>query len=263
MPFAPAPPPLPVDPPVAPRASSPVPPPPAPPVPAPPEPLPTKQVSTVPLPAKPRIYLVNRTGAEQSLVFAVHLAPPRSDPSNVAFETVNTVLGGSFISRINMNRRQDKHWSYGAGSSLIDAKGQRPFLVSALVQTDKTADSIQETLKELRGLAGTHQATDAEIRAAKDTLVLTLPGSNETAREVASSYADILTYGLKDTYWNDYVDEVRAITPQKLTSAAQKLIHPDALTWVIVGDLSKIEAGVRKLNLGEVKVLDADGKVIR
>ena len=118
---------------------------------APPEALPAKQVSTVALPAKPRIFLVNRTGAEQSLVFAVHLAPPRSDPANVAFETVNTVLGGSFISRINMNLRQDKHWSYGAGSSLIDAKGQRPFVVSALVQTDKTADSIQETLKELRG----------------------------------------------------------------------------------------------------------------
>jgi zinc protease len=230
---------------------------------APPEALPTKQVSPVSLPSRPRIFLVNRTGAEQSLVFAVHLAPPRSDPANVAFETVNTVLGGSYISRINMNLRQDKHWSYGAGSSLIDAKGQRPFVVSALVQTDKTADSIQETLKELRGLAGAHQATEAEIRAAKDALVLTLPGSNETAREVASSYADILTFGLPDSYLNEYVDKVEALSPTDLQAAATQLIHPDALTWVIVGDLSAIEAPIRKLSIGEVKVLDADGQVLR
>jgi len=230
---------------------------------APPEPLPTKSVSTVALPSKPRIFLVNRTGAEQSLVFAVHLAPPRSDPANVAFETVNTVLGGSYISRINMNLRQEKHWSYGAGSSLIDAKGQRPFLVSATVQTDKTAESMQETLKELRGLAGAHQATDAEIRAAKDALVLTLPGSNETAREVANSYADILTFGLPDSYLNEYVDKVETLSAADLQTAATQLIHPDALTWVIVGDLAAIEAPIRKLSMGEVKVLDADGNVLR
>jgi zinc protease len=230
---------------------------------APPEALPTKQVSAVALPSKPRVFLVNRTGAEQSLVFAVHLAPPRSDPENVAFETVNTVLGGSYISRINMNLRQDKHWSYGAGSTLIDAKGQRPFVVSALVQTDKTADSIQETLKELRGLAGAHQATEAEIRAAKDALVLTLPGSNETAREVASSYADILTFGLPDSYLNEYVDKVESLGPADLQTAATQLIHPDALTWVIVGDLSAIEAPIRKLSIGEVKVLDTDGNILR
>ncbi len=230
---------------------------------APPEALPTKQVSAVALPSKPRVFLVNRTGAEQSLVFAVHLAPPRADPQNVAFETVNTVLGGSYISRINMNLRQDKHWSYGAGSTLIDAKGQRPFVVSALVQTDKTAESIQETLKELRGLAGAHQATEDEIRAAKDALVLTLPGSNETAREVASSYADILTFGLPDSYLNEYVDKVEALSSIDLQAAATRLIHPDALTWVIVGDLNVIEAPVRKLSIGEVKVLDADGNILR
>ena len=230
---------------------------------APAEALPAKQVTPVALPTRPRVFLVNRTGAEQSLIYAVQLAPPRADPANVAFETINTVLGGSFISRINMNLRQDKHWSYGAGSSLIDAKGQRPFVVSALVQTDKTAEFIQETLKELQGLTGAHQATDTEIRAAKDALVLTLPGTNETAREVASSYADILTFGLPDSYLNEYVDKVEALSPADLQSAAAQLIHPDAVTWVVVGDLAVIEAPIRKLSIGEVKVLDADGQVLR
>jgi zinc protease len=230
---------------------------------APAEPLPTKQLASVALPAKPRVFLVNWTGAEQSLLFAVHVAPARSDPDNTAFEMVNTVLGGSFISRLNMNLRQDKHWSYGAGTSLIDAKGQRPFVISAMVQTDKTAESMQETLKELRGLTGAHQATEAEIRAAKDALVLTLPGSNETSREVAGSYADILTFGLPDTYLNDYAREVDALNATDLQAAAGKLIHPDALTWVVVGDVAAIEAPVRKLGLGEVTVLDADGVVLR
>ena len=230
---------------------------------APAGPVPTKQLADVPLQTKPRIFLVNRTGAEQSLLMAVELAPPRSDPDNVALETVETVLGGSYVSRLNMNLRQDKHWSYGAGTSLIDAKGQRPFVVSAMVQTDKTAESMQETVKELRGLVGAHPATDSEIRTAKDALVLTLPGSNETSREVARSYADILTYGLPDSYLNDFVGKVDALSVSDLQAAAGKLIHPDALTWVVVGDLAAIEAPIRKLGLGEVRILDADGGVLR
>lgn len=230
---------------------------------APAQPLPSKQLAQVPLPAHPRIFLVNRTAAEQSLLFTVQVAPPRSDPDNIAFEMVDTVLGGSFISRLNMNLRQDKHWSYGAGTSLISAKGQRPFLVSAMVQTDKTAESMQEIVKELRGLTGAHPATETEIRAAKDYLVLTLPGSNETSREVASSYADILTYGLPDSYLNEFVGKVDALGAADLQSAATRLIHPDSLTWVVVGDLAVIEAPIRKLGLGEVKVLDADGTVLR
>src|SRR6202011_719964 len=141
--------------------------------------------------------------------------------------------------------RQDKHWSYGARTSLISAKGQRPLVVSAMVQSDKTAESMAETLKELRGLIGARQPTDVEIKAAKDALVLTLPGSNETSREVASSYADILTYGLPDSYLNDFVGKVNALSAADLQAAAGKLIHPDALTWVVVGDLAVIETGIR------------------
>lgn len=230
---------------------------------APQEALLVKQLGIIPLQPKPRVFLVNRTAAEQSLVMAVELAPPRKTPDNVALETVNTILGGSFISRINMNLREDKHWSYGAGSGLIDAKGQRVFAASALVQTDKTADSIHEMLRELRDLPGARPATDKEIHFAKDTLVRSLPGDNETAEQVARSYADILTYGLPDSYFNDFVGEVEALTAPQLQAAATALVHPDSLTWVVVGDLAVIEASVRKLDIGEVKVLDTDGHVLR
>jgi zinc protease len=230
---------------------------------SPSERLPTKQLGVIAAQPKSRVFLVNRTGSEQSLVMAVELAPPRAAPDNVALETINTILGGSFISRINMNLREDKHWSYGAGSGLIDAKGQRVFQASALVQTDKTADSMREMLKELRDLTGTRQPTGKEIRFAKDTLVRSLPGDNETSSQVASSYADILTYGLPDTYLNDFVGEVEALTPQQLQAAGTELVHPEGLTWIIVGDLATIETNVRALDLGEVKVLDTDGHVLR
>ncbi len=230
---------------------------------APSEPLPRKQLGTIAPQAKPRVFLVNRTGSEQSLVMAVELAPPRSAPDNVALETVNTILGGSFISRINMNLREDKHWSYGASSSLMDAKGQRPFVTSALVQTDKTAESMVEMQKELRDLVSARQPTQEEIRFAQDTLVRALPGRNETTSQVAGSYADILTYGLPDDYLNNFVGEVQSLTAAQLQAAGTELVHPEALTWIVVGDLSVIEPSVRNIQLGEVKVLDTDGRIVR
>jgi zinc protease len=230
---------------------------------APAEAPPQKNLATVELQAKPRVFLINRTGSEQSLILAAEVAPPRNDPDHIAMVTVNTALGGNFVSRMNMNLREDKHWAYGAFTVLSNAKGQRPFFVYAPVQTDKTAESMQEALKELRNLLGPQPLTTDEIKFAKDSIVLSLPGENETASEVASSYNNILVYGLPDSYYNDLVGHVNSLTPADLTTAASKLVHPDALTWIVVGDLSKIEAPIRKLNLGEVSVLDSEGHLQR
>ena len=230
---------------------------------APAEALPIKNLAAVPLPAKPRVFLVNRTGAEQSTILVGLAGPSRSDKDHIAFDTVNTLLGGNFVSRLNMNLREDKHWSYGVGSRLVEAQGPGPFYVMAPVQTDKTSDSIIELNKELRELVSSRPASEAEIAFARNSLVFALPGSNETAGEVAGSYTDVITYKLSDNYWNDYVGEVSALTPAQLNAAAARLVQPDAMTWVVIGDLAKIEAGVRKLGLGEVKVLDTDGKIIR
>jgi zinc protease len=122
---------------------------------------------------------------------------------------------------------------------------------------------MREMLKELRDITTSRQPTEKEIRFAQDTLVRALPGQNETSSQVAASYADILTYGLPDSYLNDFVGEVEALTPPQLQAAGAELVHPEALTWIVVGDLSVIEANVRKLDIGEVKVLDTDGHVLR
>jgi zinc protease len=130
------------------------------------------------------------------------------------------------------------------------------------VQTDKTAESMTEIRKELRDVLDSKKPTAAELKFAQDSIAIALPGNNETSDEIAGSYGEILTFGLKDSYWNDFVGDITSLTTADVNKSAGKLVHPEALTWVVVGDLSKIESKVRALNFGEVTVLDADGKVV-
>jgi zinc protease len=230
---------------------------------APAEALPKKNLAVVATRDKPRVFLINKTGAEQTLLLAAQLAPPKSDADDVAMNVANTVLGGSFVSRLNMNLREDKHWSYGARSTIGDARAQRPFVAYAPVQTDKTVESIREMQRELGDIVGKRGVDEKELKYAADNIVVGLPGDNETAGEIANSYLNILQYGLPDSYYNDLVPKVRALDPQTVNVAARKLNRPDAITWVIVGDLANIEAPIRALKLGELQVLDADGKPLR
>ena len=229
---------------------------------APAEAAPKKNIVAVALQPKPRVFLVDRPGAEQSQIAAITLAPSRSDADHIRFVALDALLGGLFTSRINMNLREAKHWSYGAGTRITDAVGQGTFRAGGGVQTDKTAEALVEIRKELRDVIGARKPEAAELKFAKDSLAIALPGKNETSSEIADSYGEIVTYGLKDSYWNDYVGDLTALTPADVNASAGKLIHPDALTWVVVGDLAKIEKPVRALNFGEVTVLDADGKVV-
>jgi zinc protease len=230
---------------------------------APAEPKPAKNVAPVALPPRPRVFLVNRSGSEQSLILAAHTAPPKSDPDDIPMQAANTALGGLFTSRINMNLREDKHWSYGASSGLVEARGPRPFIAYASVQSDKTAESMVELRKELVEAVGKRPLKEAELEQARKALVLSLPGENETTPDVAGSFLNILTFGLPDSYYNDYVGKVRELTVAQANAALKRLVQPQALTWVVVGDLAKTEAAIRKLGFGEVKVLDVDGTELR
>jgi zinc protease len=178
-------------------------------------------------------------------------------------QAANTVLGGLFTSRLNMNLREDKHWSYGASTGLVEARGPRPYYAYASVQTDKTAESMVEMRRELAEAVGKRPLTAAELEQARKALVLSLPGENETTPEVAGSFLNILTFGPPDSYYNDCVGKVRNLTLAQANAALQRLVRPQALTWIVVGDLAKIEAKVRKLGFGEVRVLDADGNEVR
>ena len=220
--------------------------------------VPTKNLGTVAQP-KSAIYLLDRPGSLQSILFAGHLAPPRSNPDEVAIETLNNILGGTFTSRINMNLREDKHWSYGAGSIVWGARGQRPFFAYTSVQTDKTKESIVEINKELNEVRGKRPITDEETGKAQSNQILELPGTWETLQAVGGSLSDIVRYGLPDNYYQTYSEKLRAMTTSQINAAAQKVIQPDKLVWVVVGDRVKIEDGIRQLGLGEIHLIDADG----
>ncbi len=221
--------------------------------------VPKKNLRVVDQQAKQVVYLVDRPGSVQSVVIAGHVAPPRANPDEIAFETINYLLGGVFTSRINMNLREDKHWTYGAGSFIVPASGQRPLLAYTSVQSDKTKETIQEIAKELRGPLGPRPFVADELTQAKDGLTLALPGSWETSRAVLASIAEMLRFGLPEDYFATYPAKVRALDLGKLSAASPKLLQPDHVVWLVIGDRAKIGASLAELGLGEIRLLDADG----
>jgi zinc protease len=224
--------------------------------------VPSKSIAKVSQQQRPTVYLMDRPGSLQSVIIAGHVAPPKANPQEVTIQTLNSVLGGDFSSRVNMNLREDKHWSYGAFTFFRDARGQRPFVAYAPVQTDKTKEAILELSKELRGIVKERPIEPSELSRAQASLTLTLPGSWETMGALAGAIAEIVSFGLDDRYYDTFADKVRAETIQSLSRLAGEVIHPDQLVWVIVGDRSKIEPGIRELKLGDIRLLDSNGKPV-
>ena len=169
--------------------------------------------------------------------------PPRAaqgQPRRGRDAGLNEILGGSFTSRINMNLREDKHWSYGAHSFLYDARGQRPFIVYSSVQTDKTAPALAEIQRELAGIIGPHPPTQPWRARSPPSSASASPTTTggTTPRKSAPS------------------------TASRPNRPAGDLLRPDALTWVVVGDLEKIGEEVRALGLGKAQVIDAEGRPV-
>jgi len=225
--------------------------------------VPKKNVKTVNIPAKSSVYLVDRPGALQSVIVAGVVAPPENNPKEIAIEAMNDGLGGNFGARLNMNLREDKHWSYGASMRFWDARGQRPYLAIAPVQTDKTKESLVEMNKEFHDVVGSRPLTQEELEKIQANETLSLPGSRETQNAVSNSIVDLVQFGLPDDYYETYAGKVRALKPSDLAEAANQIVKPNQMTWVIVGDRAKIEAGIHELNLGELHLIDAQGKPVQ
>ena len=224
--------------------------------------VPQKNIHSVELPEKSSIFLLDRPGALQSIIFAGHVAPPKANPDELAIETFNNILGGTFTSRVNMNLREDKHWAYGAFTFLVDARGQRPFIGYAPVQTDKTAEAMEEMFKEFTRILKSKPITAEELDKVKKKQILQLPGTWETMSAVASSIGEIVQFGLPEDYFDRYPKEIQALDLQKVSKAARNMLHPDRLIWVVVGNREKIESKIRKLNWGDIHFIDADGNLV-
>ncbi len=219
-----------------------------------------KDLKNVPLAAKPVVYLMDKPGALQSVIIAGSVAPPKGNPKEIAIEAMNDGLGGMFSSRLNLDLREEKHWSYGVTSFLNDARGQRPFIALSPVETDKTKESMAEMNKQFRGIVGDHPLNGEELKTIQDSETLSLPGSRETLNALGGSIIDLVQFGLPDHYYETFAGKVRALKTSDVEDAAKTVVHPDNLIWVVVGDRAKIEAGIRELGYGEVRILNPEGK---
>ena len=196
------------------------------------------------------------------MIIAGHVVPSSSDAADLAIEAANQVLGGDFSARLNMNLREDKNWSYGAYSTVVDAQAQRPFLILAPVQTDKTADSIAELRRELSDYVGERPADAEELERVIAKNTLSLPGRWETIGSVNSSLAAMVRFDLPDDYWTTYADRTRGLTLDAVQSQAQRVLKPDNMIWVVVGDLERIREQLEALEIGELRLIDTDGNPV-
>lgn len=225
--------------------------------------IPRKNLAAVKSRSKPAVYLIDKPGAPQSMVMAGLPVPSPADPDDLAIDLMNFIFGGDFVSRINMNIRENKHWSYGAFSVILPARAQRPFIVVAPVQLDKTRETIQELTAEMEGLLGQKPVTREEFQNALSSRINQLPGQWETMAAVENSLVELANFKLPDDYFRKYAGRLRQLKIEDINRAARKVLQAGSAVWVVVGDRSRIEKSLRELGLGEIVFLDGDGNLIK
>jgi len=224
---------------------------------------PNKNLARVKGEGKGKLYLMDRQESQQSVIIGGYLVDPYGDVDELARETMVKVLGGQFTSRLNMNLREDKHWSYGASSILLEGKGQRPFIAYAPVQTDKTSESIREIRKEFDEFVSQRPVTQEEFDKTTGNTILQLPGRWETNSAVLSDLTTQIKYELEDDYFQQYDRLMRKLDLDKVQKVSQKLVKPDQLTFFVVGDKERVLPGLQDLGFEEIIFLDANGNPIR
>ena len=205
-----------------------------------------------PAAARNRIHLIDKPDAPQSLIYAAHISPTAADSDALALETVMRNFGGMATARLNRNLRLDKHWSYGTYGGVNGARGPRVFSVIAPVQTDKTAAAMREVRMEIEGVAGARPIAGEELESILRSQVSRLPGRFETLDALRAAGLDIVNLDRDPTYYTAYARNLRGLDGAALNRVATQAVLPAELTWIVVGDLAKIEAEVRALGFGEV-----------
>ncbi len=205
------------------------------------------------------VTIVDMPGAEQSAIRVGTVGVARSTPDYFPLQVLNTVLGGSFTSRLNQNLREEHGYAYGANSRFDMRRAPGPFFAAANVQTDKTAESVTEIFNELAAIRSPIAAD--ELAKAKNYLALGFPGAFETIEDLAARIEELAIYGLPDRYYADYTAAIGGVTAATVQRAATAHIEPDTLAVVVVGDRTRIEGGIRALNLGPVRIVGVEDVV--
>jgi len=223
---------------------------------------PAKQLDEVALTLSSRMFLIDKPGSPQSLIMAGHIAPSTGAANNIAIEAMNDIVGGTYSARVNQTLRVQKQWSYGAYTFLPDSRGQRPWMVYAPVQTDKTAEAVQELLGLLQEFQDKEPATATELDRVVRNNVFSLPGQFETNAAVLNAMLANNRFAREDDYVSRLPGLYQALNLEQIQSTADAVLHPHALTWVIVGDAAEIREQLEKLQLAPVQSMDSDGHIL-
>jgi zinc protease len=208
-----------------------------------------------------RVVIVDKPGMPQTALRVVQLGLMRSDPDFERMDMANTILGGLFSSRINLNLREAHGYTYGAFSQLSENRGQGPFLIGTSVRTDVTGASIDEILKEVHSMVD-KPVTEDELRMAKESTIRSLPAIFETTFGTAGTIATLYLYDLPPDYYQTLPSRISGFTAADIQTVSRKYLLPDRMLVIAVGDRSKIEPQIMKLNLGAVAYKDLDGKEV-
>lgn len=206
-------------------------------------------------PALTRVWLVDKPGAAQSVVMIGWPGVERTSPDFAALAVLNTILGGSFTSRLNMNLREAKGYSYGASSGFTFRVLPGPFTASAQVRTNVTDSSLVEIFKEIRTLRDI-PVSDEELQKAKSFVELGIPGGLESTSQVAGQMAQLAVFGLTLEDLVRHAQRVRAVTAADVQRVARQYLTPDRAHVVVVGDLARVREPVERLGLGAITVLE-------
>jgi zinc protease len=213
------------------------------------------------LPAAPQVkarhvYLVDKPGAAQSQIRIGSIGVARNTPDYHAIDVANTMLGGSFSSRLNLNLREKNGYAYGAGSQFAMRQQAGPFVALAGVQSDKTREAVGEFIKELTGMSAPPAAD--ELTRVRNLQALGFPGAFETTTGMAAQLIDLVVYGLQESFFNEYVAKIQAVSATDVQRIARQHIQPDRAIIVIAGDLASIEGPLKAANIGPVTIVTAD-----
>ena len=213
-----------------------------------------------PLPALgnkgPRLVVIDRPGAQQSQIMGGYVGLPRNDPDYLGFEVLNSAFGGQFTSRINLNLREDKGYTYGARSQQSGYRYAGLFVMSAPVQTSATAASVTELLNELNLIRGGKPLAGSELADSRNRLVQGFPQRFTTFGGIARQLSDLLLADLPLDEWHTYARRVAALGDGELAGVVERHLDPSRVVWVIVGDWAVIADGLRGLDLGEIEVVN-------
>lgn len=214
--------------------------------------------------SEPGIYIVDRPGSAQSVVSIGQIGVDRMNPDFHSIQVMNAILGGGITSRISMNLREDKGYTYGANSGWQFRRGPGPFRAGGDIQTAVTKEAVIEFMKELNGIRGGIPITQRELEYNKQSIIRRFPAGFETIGAISNQLSNLVVYGLPDSYFNDYISKIDSVTLDDVNRVARSYLDPDRMVIVIVGDRKVIEPGLKSIPTWgtAVHILDTEGKQV-